>query len=69
MNVCAQCKYFHPREQVTPLGQCYRWHGGNGSGGYDRDVQVADNEVIVETDEGWGAFMGPAFGCVLWEAK
>jgi hypothetical protein len=27
------------------------------------------NEVLVETDEGWGAMVGPKFGCVLWEAS
>jgi len=51
-------------------GQCFRWHGGNGKDGYSTPLEdVADNEVIVETDEGWGALMGPKFGCVLWEAK
>lgn len=73
-KTCDGCKHWHkemarngdPRRH----GQCHRWHGGDGSGGYATSLDdVADNEVIVETDEGWGAMMGPKFGCVLWEAK
>ena len=69
MNRCKDCKHYRPKEGVH-LGQCFRWHGGNGSFGYSWEAKdIGINEVIVETDEGWGAMMGPEFGCVLWEGR
>lgn len=69
MNRCKDCKHYEPIRKVSHsgsglLGYCGRWHQGYGS-----SDEVKSNEVIVENDEGWGAMMGPEFGCVLWEAR
>jgi hypothetical protein len=79
MNRCKDCQHYHPNKGYshsgsTPipdaLGSCHRWLGGDGSGGYGwSPSEIASNEVVVETDEGWGAQMGPEFGCVLWEPR
>lgn len=77
MNLCKNCRHYHPNKggnsgtvDFPPtLGRCYRWRGGDGSGGYSwKPSEIASNEVVVETDEEWGAQMGPDFGCVLWES-
>lgn len=67
MNTCSTCKFYTPSTDayVQPLGTCSRWHEGYGI----NPKRIALNEVIVENDEGWAAYMGPEFGCVLWEAK
>jgi hypothetical protein len=79
---CRDCKYYSPgaRRDAVPtredyvegrsgtgsrLGSCARWHYGYGV----TADEVGDHEVVVENDEGWGAAMGPDFGCLLWEAK
>lgn len=74
---CGDCKHYRPNETndntgSTPvpigLGSCHRWRGGDGMYGYGwSPEEIASNEVVVETDEGWGAQMGPDFGCVLFE--
>lgn len=66
MNTCDACKhwYYDDRDKIRRLGRCKRWLFG-----YQiHNDDVPDNGVVVEDDEGWGAFMGPKFGCVLWEA-
>lgn len=70
---CKGCKFFKPLEKEWRLdsaprgagwGECSRWERGySGLENYD------PRGVYVENDEGWGAIMGPEFGCVLWEAK
>jgi len=63
---CHSCAHFAPGELRDPeWGSCGRWKLGYGF--LPTDCQP--DEVIVENDEGWGAIMGPNFGCVLWEAK
>lgn len=78
MNTCDTCKHYRPGapepgdvEKKPPhLGWCARWRGGDGTGGYGWSPEdIAENEVVVETDEGWGAQMGPKFGCVLHEHR
>lgn len=75
MQTCKDCLHYHPNKASDSgpapfsetLGSCHRWLGGDGSGGYGwSPSEIASNEVVVETDEGWGAQMGPDFGCVLW---
>lgn len=72
---CSDCKFFAPlsRGEQRPstailaasgYGSCERWDFGYGT----RD-ELPPNGVIVEDDEGWGAYMGPQFGCVLFEQK
>ena len=53
----------HFQSPNNSFGNCSRWAKGYG------DDPLADNEVIVEDDEGWGAVMGPQFGCVLWQGR
>lgn len=61
---CKDCIHWIKSED-RHLGSCSRWLYGYG---YElKDIPI--NEVLVEDDEGWGAMMGPEFGCVLWEAK
>lgn len=78
MNHCRDCQHYHPNKGGTSgstdfpnsLGSCHRWRGGDGNGGYGwKPSDIASNEVVVETDEGWGAQMGPDFGCVLWTPR
>ena len=64
MERCRDCKFWAKHDH-DHLGECSRWLRGYG---IELD-QVPANEVHVENDEGWGAEMGPDFGCVLWEAK
>lgn len=75
MGVCADCKFFEPLtidehsgstgvQASTGYGSCTRWDYGYGT----RDA-LPPNGVMIENDEGWGAYMGPQFGCVLFESK
>ena len=69
MNTCKTCKHFRPGsykdERGKGFGHCERWRYGY----RERVEDCPTNELIVENDEGWGAIMGPDFGCVLWEGK
>ena len=67
---CGDCKFYHPNkgdetsgstEFPVGFGTCERWDSGYGR------ITIKSNEVHVEDDEGWGAQMGPDFGCVLFE--
>ena len=73
LGLCRNCRHFRPdgvtEEDTDRLGwdaapnQCARWHVG-----YGIDInKLAANEVVVEGDEGWGMWVGPDFGCILWE--
>jgi len=66
-NTCKTCKFYDPSENdwEMPFGSCSRWEYSYQTSPRD----LAANEIVVEIDEGWGALMGPDFGCVLWEAK
>lgn len=65
MRTCKTCKHWvvviFPKWEG--YGHCDKWHADYGLTKED----VAKNEVVVESDEGWGAIMGPDFGCVLHE--
>jgi len=61
-GACKECRHYR-RVEGHRLGSCVRWHEGYGV----PPSQIADNEVLVENDAGWGAEMGPDFGCVLHE--
>jgi len=65
MNTCKSCAYYSPNDEewIAPFGSCSRWEYSYRT----RPRDMALNEIVVETDEGWGAYMGPDFGCVLWE--
>lgn len=64
MPTCDACKFWNKRGE-DHLGYCGRWKEG-----YSIKLEsIADNEVLVENDEGWGAMMGPKFGCVLHEVR
>jgi hypothetical protein len=60
---CYTC--IHWVSDDTRLGTCqhpkhlagYRW----------LKVDIPDDGIIVEDDEGWGMFTGKLFGCVNWE--
>lgn len=65
MDTCKSCIHFIPADGTRyekRLGSCKRWEVG-----YSGAAVLPLNEVIVENDEGWGAMMGPDFGCVLHE--
>jgi hypothetical protein len=62
---CRTCKHFR-REKEAPVGSCTRWlYGYSMRPGFP----LPAGEVIVEDDEGWGAMMHEAFGCVLHESN
>ena len=64
MNTCKTCKHY-TANVTSHLGDCARWQQG-----YDWNPQdISENGVVVEGDEGWGAFIGPDFGCVLHEPR
>lgn len=66
MQRCKDCRFWDQsdsRAVFKGVGECTRWLRG-----YNIST-IPLNEVIVEDDEGWGAEMGPEFGCVLWEKK
>lgn len=66
MDRCNTCKFFSAMREPSRgvpqgWGGCDRWYFGYGL----PDDPLQSNELIVEDDEGWGALMGPDFGCVL----
>ena len=63
-GLCQDCKYFDDDgRSMAGRGRCARWRTG-----YHIDPDnLRDNEVIVESYEGWVMSVGPEFGCVLWE--
>jgi hypothetical protein len=60
MDRCATCK-FYTAKTAGHLGSCERWRAEYAW----RPEELKADEVVVENDEGWGAYMGPEFGCVL----
>lgn len=32
-------------------------------------IEINHDNIMIEGDEGWGAFMGKEFGCIHWEGK
>lgn len=58
--LCRACKYYRSPNSSY---ECGRWTYGYGQ----RKGPPVGNEIFVENDEGWGADMGPDFGCVLGE--
>jgi hypothetical protein len=66
MGLCETCNHFQrDPNSARGFGGCGRWHQGY----WTPEDKMADNEVLVESDEGWGMIMGPKFGCVLHEPK
>lgn len=69
-QICETCRHYvletpgWPDASGRGLGSCSRWRTGYGV----RADEIADNEVLVENDEGWAMVMGPKFGCVLHES-
>lgn len=64
MKACKDCKYFTP-QTAGHLGSCEKWTQGYA---WSPD-EIAVDGVVVEGDEGWGAHMGPEFGCILWAVR
>lgn len=62
--LCGHCKFYSPAANHSEQ-MCSRWTYGYG---YVEERKKEDY-IIVENDEGWGADMGPMFGCVLGELK
>ena len=59
MITCDRCKNW---EQEDNLGSCIC---DKFKIGYDyAKKEIADDEVLVEDDEGWAFFTGPKFGCI-----
>lgn len=67
-KTCKHCRHFSALTGVggfyPGFGSCSRWHTG-----YRKIEGIKSNEVHIEDDEGWGAEVGPDFGCVLWEER
>ena len=64
-STCGTCEHYRQGSERGHLGECARWQRGYAW----ESAEIPVNEVVVEDDEGWGALMGPDFGCVLWETK
>lgn len=64
MITCRCCMHYTP-STAGLLGSCSRWRQGYG---WSHD-EIRNDEVVIENDEGWGANMGPDFGCILGEMK
>ena len=63
--LCRNCRHFEAKIGELGFGSCNRWLTG-----YDVFIcHMANNDVLVENDEGWGMVVGPDFGCVLGEPK
>lgn len=74
---CRDCKFWSKPDLTefpyrmrfgdrTDLGACSRLLNGYHSETWPEDLS---KEILIETDESWGAVMGPDFGCTLWETK
>jgi hypothetical protein len=67
-KICKNCLHFETVDGDFPgkeaFGRCRRWRYG-----YAGYKETPVNEVQVENDEGWGAMIGPEFGCVLFKAR
>lgn len=59
---CGECRHFEPDDH-TARGTCGRWEKNH----LTMPIELADDEVVVETYEGWGMSVGRRFGCVLAE--
>ena len=65
--LCRACRFYNPSAdggagRSNADKQCSRWRYG-----YSGDPLNGPSDILVEDDEGWGAIMGPEFGCVLGE--
>jgi hypothetical protein len=49
------------------MGECKSLHWWRGYEYNLDDIPITD--ILIEYDEGWGAYMGSDFGCVHWEKK
>jgi hypothetical protein len=56
--------YREAPERFPGWGSCERWHMG-----YADPDPIEPNGCWVENDEGWGNYVGPEFGCVLFERR
>ncbi len=64
-RICRNCKHFDLDDKYkNGWGACRRWMY---SYQHLPKLRAKSNEIQVEFDEGWGAMMGPDFGCVLFE--
>ena len=72
MNTCKTCKHWgHSRNWWIDAGDRLKSCSAPKIGyGYKIDgAEITDDGALIEDDEGWGMLTGPAFGCVLHEAK
>jgi len=84
MRLCHTCRYWRtdladfggfqgraPREiDAAGWGSCLcaRFEKGYYEGWKELEFLGLD-QVVIESDEGWGFVTGPDFGCVHWKAK
>lgn len=63
---CYECKYWD-QEESGKLKSCdnKKWRTGYSL----TDEDVAEDEILVESDEGWAFYTGPKFGCIHGEEK
>ena len=61
---CKDCSYW---KKNTRLGECQskKWKRGY----WQTPGDIANDEIILEDDEGWGCFTGPEFGCIHFQKK
>ena len=61
MIICKECKFWKKHED-SKLGDCScdKFKTGYGSS----EINIPDDCVLVENDEGWAFYTGKDFGCV-----
>lgn len=63
--LCKACRFYNPNNTIPHSEHmCQRW-----TYGYNEHPLKSTSDIIVENDCGWGADMGPDFGCVLGELR
>lgn len=70
MNTCSTCRWW-TREDLDTYGRVINECGSCGHPniikGYG--MEVPNDGAVIENDEGWAMFTGPAFGCNLWDLQ
>ena len=71
-KVCKNCKHFRTdKDRYYTVanwpgsGHCERWYQSY----IEKPETFQPNDCWVESDEGWANYVGPDFGCVLFEEK
>jgi hypothetical protein len=68
MNKCKGCKWWVESSECDDgrLKTCENPKNNYGYGIPLKDIK--DDEILIESDEGWAWLTGPEYGCINWEA-